>query len=573
MPPWEKYQQQPAAEPGPWDKFKGQAETWERAVLLPMETNTATGERRWAVPGFVEGIVGAAALPGDVATGKTSFDPALGYENINPADLDRAAVLASLPQSGSFASKPASARTAAANGRQLPKLVADQLDEAGYTTPTAINAGLEALGPSAVLGDLTPRLQARVGAIATTPGPGQDIVIDAMRQRLASANPRIRQTVEDIFGPEPIPSVVGEEIAAAKTAANAGYPPVLREKALSDNYLYDAAPLFSALDEQVPNFVGETRTNISRVRDMLINPATGELTTDPQVILAVRHELDGMIDGMTGAQGGNRTTVAALRDMRRLVDNDLAQQVPGIKWVDAAKAEASRAGEAFETGRTVLSGGANPMHPRDLDLTLDALRGPAGTAVGPRRSAGQGPLRLSQGTLSKIYEAIGTTANDRVALKQLLKGEGSWNREKLASVFGEAKARKLIDLLDAEATMATTENLAIGNSKTEMLRSAKEGIEARPRDAGVIENLGNLRVGSAAAKGADYALGGFLHRQQMERNRAIAEALMSRPGSIGMGGGRGSYISPGLSKSAYPAIVEALIEQGDRGGVLRLFGP
>jgi hypothetical protein len=43
---------------------------WERGVILPIAKNTATGERKAAVPGVVMGAYDAFKLPGDVASGK-----------------------------------------------------------------------------------------------------------------------------------------------------------------------------------------------------------------------------------------------------------------------------------------------------------------------------------------------------------------------------------------------------------------------------------------------------------------------------------------------------------------------
>lgn len=544
-------------------------ERWERAVLLPMEKNLDTGERRWAVPGFIDAAIGAAALPGDVMSGKTALDPRVSYRDQDPETLDRAAVLAGgvggeLPLAARGMVRPATRGMVNESGQRIPKLIADEL-EAANILPSQVNQRVSAMGPAAVLGDVSPRLQARVGAVATTPGPGQDMIVEAMRARQIAANPRIKSAIEQNLGPDPIPSQVRADIDADRVAANANYPPVLREKALSDDFLYDAKPLADALSREVPNFVGETRAKIQAVRNLLVNPETGELTTDPQIILAVRGEIDGMIDSLK--VGGNTTTIKALSDMRKMIDNDLAQQVPGIKWADAQRAEVAAQTEGFELGRKVLAGGQEPIHPVDLEATLNALRGPQGTAVGPRVRPSKAPLRVSEGTLTKIYETVGTTANDRVALRQLLKGEGSWNREKLVTVFGKEKTDKLIDLLDNEANMAITENMAIGNSKTEVIRSAKDGIEPKAKGGpGPIANLFNIQAGTAAQQVGDALMGGVFGAQQTARNRAIAEALLSRGGW--RPGPMGGATTPGAMPLQNIAVLDALIEQGRSGGVV-----
>lgn len=563
--------EQPKA--GPKDLFEAApADTgeWERATLLPIEKNRRTGEWRLAVPGIIDAGISAAALPGDVYTGKTSLDPRVSYADQDPATLDRAANLASgvgaeAPLAFRNMVRPTARDLVDDAGRKMPKMVADELGR-GNIAPGALRGQLDGIGPAAVLGDLTPRLQARVGAVATTPGPGQDIIIGQLKARQAASNGRIKNSIEGTFGPDPVPSNVAAEIEQARLKANEAYPPVLREKALSENYLYDAKPLATALDAQVPNFVGDTRAAIKKTLEMLTNPETGELTTDPQVILAVRGELDGMINGMKSGGGGNTTTISALDDMRKLIDGDLAQQVPGIKWADANRAEVYAQSEGFDLGRKVLNNGENPIHPVDLEATMEALRGPKGTAVGPRVEPSLAPLRVSEGTLSKIYQIVGTTANDRVALKAILKGEGSWNRDKLVTVFGKDKADALIKLLDGEARMQETEALAFGGSKTEVLRSAKDGIEPSKKDPGVFEKVGNFQLGSAARSMLDKASGGLLKGMQDRKNAAIAEALMSRGGW--QSGGAATSSGLGVQSAQNMAVLQALMERGKRGGML-----
>lgn len=404
-------------------------------------------------------------------------------------------------------------------------IVTSELNRAGITQ-AEVQAELARLGPAAVIGDLTPALQARLGAIATTDGPGRDQVVKALMERANGANGRIKSSVETTFGPEPVPSQVAADIDAARKSANQAYEPVFREKALSPDYLYDAKPLVDAIGEALPKFVGDTREKVQSVARMLIDPSTGKLTTDPQVVLSVRSELDGMIEGLK-APGGNRTTVAALSDLRKMIDEDLALQVPGVKWADAGRAEVGQQERGFELGRDALRNGESAIHPADFKAELDNLAGPAGSAVGPRSVPSVAPQRVSEGMLSRIYQAIGVTANDRVALKQLLKGDGSWNRDKMVSAFGEAKTNQLVDLLDAEAQMALTENLALGNSKTSLLQSAKKGIEA-DTNPGVLRALLNMKWGDAGMKFLDKATLGLSGAERSRANQAVVEVLLSR---------------------------------------------
>jgi hypothetical protein len=575
--PWDKYQQPAPTPAAPWQKYgtsppadAGSEADWHRDDLLPLEHNRRTGAWRMAVPGLVQGAWDAITLPGDVLSGKTPFDPRVPIQDQDPATLDRAASLAGVVAGEApLASRnmvTAGARDIVdATGKRLPRAVTSSMAMSNLD-PATVRAALDAVGPAAVLGDASPRLQALTGAVATTGGPGQDIIVNQLTKRALEANGRIKGAVGDIFGPEPVPSQVTGQIDAARKTANAAYAPVFAEKALSGatpaEAAYNAKPLAQAIDAALPQFVGETRNKVASVGKMLIDPSTGQLTKDPQVILSVRSELDGMI-GELSDQRGSKTTISALSDLRKMVDEDLALQVPGVKWADAGRAEVHQQEEAFQLGRDALKNGDSAVHPVDLKAELDRFAGPAGSAIGPRATPSLAPQRVSEGMLSRIYQAIGVTANDRVALKQLLKGDGSWNREKMDAVFGSEKAQKFVDLLDAEAKMAATENLAFGNSKTEVLRSAKEGIEPSKTAPGVIRSAGNLNFGDAALGVVDKVLGGAIKGAATRRNTAIAQALMANDGL------RAAPFSVGVgSRLATSAVLQILSDRARQGGVL-----
>jgi hypothetical protein len=86
----------------------------------------------------------------------------------------------------------------------------------------------------------------------------------------------------------------------------------------------------------------------------------------------------------------------------------------------------------------------------------------ADAATGARRqSSGSG-----KGARADIERIIGTNANDRVALQRVIKGEGDWNPQKLATLFGQDKADRILAVLDREKTFDLTSNRVIKNSAT-----------------------------------------------------------------------------------------------------------
>lgn len=382
-------------------------------------------------------------------------------------------------------------------------LTADGID------PMTVNSRINALDPnSAVLADLGPNLQGQSAAIATLPGPGSRTVVDALTARRTGANDRIRTSVAEALGnPNRVSEVVGE-LDTNRQAVNQLYEPIFRAKALSNDPFMDAAPIVTAVDNMIPNVVGKTRTKVENVRNMLIDPTTGAPTNDPQVIMAVRQELDGMIGAET-----NTTTQKVLGDLRKAIDIDLGAAVPGLKDVDAQFAEIARQGESLEQGGMLLNDGKTAIDPADLiEQMLTATPGQN--------------FRLSQGAKAEVNRIIGTKANDRVALRGIVRGDGSWNEQKLRAVLGDDAADQLMAIIDREATMAATENLATSGSRTQVLKAAQDDFSA-PRSSIAREAL-NFQYGNAAARMADNVLGGAISARREGVTSNVAQALMAR---------------------------------------------
>lgn len=377
-------------------------------------------------------------------------------------------------------------------------------------TPASIPSRMSALGPDGVLADLGPNMQGQAAAIATIPGRGADTITTALRARQAGANDRIRSQVNDTLGLSPRVSAVLDDLDLERQAVNTKYEPAFAAKALSNDPFMDAKPIVDAIDNMIPNVVGKTRTNVERVRNMLINPTTGRPTMDPQVVMAVRQELDGMIGAET-----NTRTAGVLSDLRKAIDADLGVSVPGLKDIDAQFAEVARQKDALERGSALLNDGKTAQNP--ADLIEDMLNATPGQN-----------LRLSQGARADIERIIGTKANDRVALRGIVRGDGSWNYEKLGAVFGKDKADELMAIVDREAKFAELENLATSGSRTQVLNAAQSEIKGNVSDPSVIREALNFQYGNAAGKIADNLLGGMISKNREGVVNRVAEALMGK---------------------------------------------
>jgi hypothetical protein len=384
-------------------------------------------------------------------------------------------------------------------------LAADQID------PSSIQARINAINPNAaVLADLGPNLQGQAAALATTPGPASRVVNEALTARRLGANERVRTGVADILGDPPTVSGVTAEIDAQRKLINQQYEPVFRAKALSPDPFTDITPIYNSVQTrltQLPN--GETKSALTGVLRRLTDDA-GNAIRDPQMVMAVRQDLDGLINSAET----NNTVKGALRTIRRELDDALGTSVPGLKDIDAQFAEVARQGETFEQGRNVLGTGQNAIDPADL---IEQMKG---------ASTGQN-FRLSQGTRAEINRIIGTKANDRVALQGIIRGDGSWNAQKLRTLFGEEKANRLMALVDSEATMAATENLATSGSRTQVLKAGQDDFAVR-QSPSIMRDALNFQYGNAAARMADNVLGGALAARREVVNENVAKMLMDQ---------------------------------------------
>ncbi|TGT46849.1 hypothetical protein EN812_05790 [Mesorhizobium sp. M4B.F.Ca.ET.169.01.1.1] len=337
---------------------------------------------------------------------------------------------------------------------------------------------LSQLGENGMLMDLGPNLRHTAGAIAATPGEGKAIVRNAIGARDADANWRIRSSIDETLGEAPTPSRIVDRANRNQQYLAPEYREALREAAP-----VDTAPIARYLDAEAQTLRGDAQKGIQRVRSMLDyvptpqeieqaratgQPAPGGLVTDAETLLNTRHAIDDLLQT---AQGTNH--VNALTTARQAVDDELAASVPGIKEVDAKYAELARQKEAVQRGQTVLSSGREAPRPDELadEIRQGAL--PQGLQVGPSAV----PLRLREGARAEIERIVGTKANDRVALQQIIKGEGDWNRARLSSMFGADKAKAIIDLLDRERLFNDTSNIVTRNSETAARIAARDAID------------------------------------------------------------------------------------------------
>lgn len=408
---------------------------------------------------------------------------------------------------------------------QAADLLAEDFARAGG--PQAITQRMTELGPDAMLLDASPSLMGRAQGLAIQPETREGIV-GPLAARNRSANTRLNADVDAAVGPAPVPSQIEAGLAASRDATAEAYAPVMRGARA-----VDTRSLAENLEEAAINLRGPQQRAVLEVRRMLNIPGnSGQLDPSPEALHATREAIDGLIGDAT-----NDKVIRALTNARRQVDEALGRAAPGIKDVDARYAELARQSEGLERGARVLDSGRTAVRPSELAAEIQQGALPQGTQVGPSAV----PLRMRQGLRADIDREIGNRANDLEALKKVIKGEGDWNREKLALVFGPDEANAIINSVDREAAFRNAYNKIVENSQTAQRTAGAKGVEIPDGAAGgtgsdagtVVAGAVGGPVGVASAmglKGLRLAGAEAQRAAAMARNEGLMRALTTQQG-------------------------------------------
>lgn len=382
-----------------------------------------------------------------------------------------------------------------------------------------IQARLAQLGPDATIADLGPNLQQTAAGLVAMPGEARSMVQNAMRARDAGANARIIGTLDKTIGRAPVPSDIRATIDANQRAVGPHY----REVFANARHV-DTSGIARYLDREGQTLRGEAQRGVQRIRTMLNRVGTDELETNPVTLLETRKAVDGMLETVQDSNARN-----ALQTARQAIDDQLRASVPGIKEADAKFAELARQNEALQRGQTVLSSGREAPRPAELAREVERGALPQGEMVGPSAV----PVRLREGARAEIERIVGTNANDRVALQRLIKGEGDWNRARLATLFGQDRADSIINLLDRERLFAETSNFVTRNSATAARQQAVRGLTGDGGDSfGIREgymaggSLGAAR--SAGVRTVETIVDALKGAGRKADHEALARGLLSK---------------------------------------------
>ncbi len=380
---------------------------------------------------------------------------------------------------------------------------------------------LAELGPEGMPMDLGPNLRRQAGALAAEPGEDQQIIRQAIGSRDGGAGARIRTAMDETLGRAGIPSQIDEGIRANQRNLSPFY-----QRAFADARRVETGAIADTLDSALVNLRGEAQTAARQVRQMLNVTGTDQLDPNPETLLAVRQA----IDDMAGNPSIGSNTARMLAEVRRQVDESLTSAVPNIKALDGQYAELARQRDALASGSRVFDTGKEATRPAELAREMATGANPQGLMVGPSGV----PVRLREGARAELDRIVGVNSNDRVKLQRLIAGEGDWNPEKLAVLFGQDRASSMLRVLEAERVFAETSDIVTRNSETAARQAAQRefapaqtnGISAR--DLTMLSGFAGGGWGAAAAAGSkllDKGLGALRSAQQGERNRVMAGVL------------------------------------------------
>lgn len=358
---------------------------------------------------------------------------------------------------------------------------------------------LAALGDDAMPMDLGPNLQQQAGALAATPGPGQQTIRSAVRARNAGATGRITGALDDTFGPARDPGLIDDAIRVRQRALGPDY-----EDAFLNARRVDTSPIAQNLDAMKTRLRGDAQRAIGRVRDMLNITGTDQLDPNPRTLFETRHAIDAMMDT------ADKNAAPALTIARQQIDRELGRAVPGIKAVDARHAELARQSEAMALGQRVLEAGKTAPRPTTFADDFASRT--------PRQQ-----VRMRQGARAEIDRIVGNNANDRVALNKILKGEGDWNRDRLVTLFGSKKADRILGVMDREARYYGTSQTVTQNSQT----AARQAGQAEIGTPGGFPEPPQTIWGTVI-KGGQKLVGALRNETRTASNAELADLLAAR---------------------------------------------
>jgi hypothetical protein len=411
------------------------------------------------------------------------------------------------------------------------------LQEEGMT-PQEATAAVKELGPEGMLLDTGSGLRKEAQQIHAAGGEGRTTLDTRLREREAQTNPRLERDVSAAVGPQLQRQEMLQALKDRAQSVNAEYPEAHRAQTKP----VETQSILDKIDSELgvvksPKIGGI----LERVKKSLMLRDTATLDPSSEGLHAARKAIDAELYDVNGKPKMDLSPEEAgtLKHYRGLIDEALGEANPAIKAVDEKRAQVGKEERAFGRGEEVFDAKRGMASPQEFQQTWDTL------STGER-------ARTLEGVNVETWRQLGINANDRTKLQQLLKGEGKWNQQKLATIVGEDKAQALMDALAREKVFQESYQKVVQGSKTAETQRAP----ARGFGEAVSEAAPDMLAGGAIGGPGGAIAGSIPHLR-----RFVADRLRRGGGT----GARDAEVARLLSSGDPDDLVEAVrILQGLR---------
>jgi hypothetical protein len=306
-----------------------------------------------------------------------------------------------------------------------------------------------------MLVDAGPTLRGWGQAVATPPGQPRAVVLNALKDREAGASGRILNDMDAAFGPAENPLQATRDIKGLRSIEHKALPPIFQSAPP-----VNTQAVLGTIGARLNKAVGPEAVALQKTWEYLTEKLQGggrAAVSDAEMLHNAKEAIDNMIKygdpGLGIAPGALAKEQGALSIVRKQLNQALRDQVPGYGNVMDESSKLAKQATQIEAGTAVLDSGKGAVRPDELASEWAAL-------------SPEEQVAKKLGTRSDVDRIVRQNANDRIALKKVLGGEGDWNREKLSTMYGAPATDRALSAADREATFFDTKHRIVDNSET-----------------------------------------------------------------------------------------------------------
>lgn len=492
------------------------------------QPQTTAGEYARTVAQFIPGsVVAPGSTARNVGVGIAS---ALGSEAAGQMTEDTAAepyarVVGAV--GGAMVPGGISRALSARNAPSAAQRMAARAASADAVSPETVRA----LGPEAMAMDAGPNLRQQAGAVAATPGAGQQTVRGAIAARQQGAGDRVTRVLNRILGDSADMTATADDLIAARAAKAKPLYAKAYEKGAGgimtpEMQRMASSPMFgeamrkaaaSGQDRAVLEGFGSFNPRVTVTQDgrILFNQTKAggsPLYPDLQFWDYVKRNLDDVAG--EAARAGRNEQASVARSLASRLRDELDKAVPAYKAARQVYAGDTAILNAMEEGQNTFR---NTMTPGQLAATLKKM----GAA---EREA------FKRGARAQIANLMGTARNDSLSVRSLF--QKGYNKEKLQILLGKERAKALLKALDDETLYANTRDVVTRNSETAARQAAQAELKAGSDSPGFFRSAANFQFGDAMSALGDRFMDSVVQGRQERRLGELAGILAGPPSEL-----------------------------------------